>query len=730
VDFSLISQASFSWFSAGSWVAILQMVVGLGFIIFVHELGHFLVAKACGVKCEKFYVGFDAFDIKIGDMVLIPRRLLHVQWGETEYGIGIIPLGGYVKMLGQDDNPANQQRERERTLLNESETQEGAADTVEQETSSSIAAEGAAGHDGNIELDPRSYPAKTVWQRLLIISAGVVMNLIFAVIFAMCAFAIGAPYQPAVIGSTVPGGPAWIADVEPGTRVIQINDNVKPADHIRFRDLQSSILLTGAGHPILLKCEVPGSEAPVVYDLRPVSDILRIPGTDLASIGIEQSTLSQLGKSDPILPGLAASLAEPPLEAGDEIIEVNGVAVSAGHELKRELARIRSEVAEFTVRRKGKDGAMITLGIKVPRQVRKGVGINIGYDGIQAIQDHSPAKVVGLKPMDEIVAVDGQPIRDILLLADQLLAAAKEDRDVELTVQRTGDDKIAEELGIKVKPRLPRVMPESSYGHLPYGIDELGIAVRITPIISSVEQGSSAEKAGLKSGDRLTVAEFLKNGESIDPEDKENQLPLGEIEFAEDPQLWPLIMDFLQYAGAENSLRLTVDRDGESIEVNLEPQEMENVFNSKRGFRLARDEKILKASSVGEAFQLGLRQTKEDAGTVYRTLRQMLIGRLSPINLRGPGTIATAAVSLAMEGLPKFLLFLTLISANLAVVNFLPIPVLDGGHAVFLIYEGIFRRPVPEKMVFFLSMAGLVFILGLMFFVISMDVFQWFNFWG
>jgi regulator of sigma E protease len=189
-------------------------------------------------------------------------------------------------------------------------------------------------------------------------------------------------------------------------------------------------------------------------------------------------------------------------------------------------------------------------------------------------------------------------------------------------------------------------------------------------------------------------------------------------------------MDFLQYAGAENSLRLTVDRDGESIEVNLEPQEMENVFNSKRGFRLARDEKILKASSVGEAFQLGLRQTKEDAGTVYRTLRQMLIGRLSPINLRGPGTIATAAVSLAMEGLPKFLLFLTLISANLAVVNFLPIPVLDGGHAVFLIYEGIFRRPVPEKMVFFLSMAGLVFILGLMFFVISMDVFQWFNFWG
>ena len=95
------------------------------------------------------------------------------------------------------------------------------------------------------------------------------------------------------------------------------------------------------------------------------------------------------------------------------------------------------------------------------------------------------------------------------------------------------------------------------------------------------------------------------------------------------------------------------------------------------------------------------------------------------MNLRGPGTIAAAATTMAMEGLPQFLLFLTLISANLAVVNFLPIPVLDGGHAMFLLYEGIFRRPPPEKMVFILSIAGLLFILGLMFFVISMDVFQW-----
>ena len=89
--------------------SILLAALGLGFVIFVHELGHFLAAKACGVKCEKFYVGFDV-PLRLGPLQL-PRALFRKQIGETEYGIGIIPLGGYVKMLGQDDNPANAAKE-------------------------------------------------------------------------------------------------------------------------------------------------------------------------------------------------------------------------------------------------------------------------------------------------------------------------------------------------------------------------------------------------------------------------------------------------------------------------------------------------------------------------------------------------------------------------------------------------------------------------------------------
>ena len=88
------------------WI-ILEVCAGLGAVIFVHELGHFLVAKACGVNCEKFFIGFDIGGIKLSH-----------KWGETEYGIGILPLGGYVKMLGQDDNPAKIAEEMEAEFHN------------------------------------------------------------------------------------------------------------------------------------------------------------------------------------------------------------------------------------------------------------------------------------------------------------------------------------------------------------------------------------------------------------------------------------------------------------------------------------------------------------------------------------------------------------------------------------------------------------------------------------
>ncbi len=199
-----------------------QIALGIGLVIFVHELGHFLAAKTFGVKCEKFYVGFDV-PLKIGP-IKFPRTLGKFRYGETEYGIGVIPLGGYVKMLGQDDDPRKQETEAKRIRLNGEEAEETAP-----------------------QLDPRSFPAKPVWQRMVIISAGVVMNVITGVLFAAIAYGYGISFNPAVVGGVTPGGPAWQAGIEPGGKVVAVGTWSDPEMH--FREMRMEILTKGLEYP-------------------------------------------------------------------------------------------------------------------------------------------------------------------------------------------------------------------------------------------------------------------------------------------------------------------------------------------------------------------------------------------------------------------------------------------------------------------------------------------------
>src|SRR5262249_20048856 len=149
-----------SWFYTWGMV-----IVGLGMVIFIHELGHFLVAKACGVKCEKFYVGFDVpISIPLGKLgtIRFPRTLWKKQWGETEYGIGILPLVGYVKMLGQDDNPYKQEAEFERARASDVAVEGEASGGAAAPGSSSVTATDTAAPPAGSRWDPRSYLAKSV----------------------------------------------------------------------------------------------------------------------------------------------------------------------------------------------------------------------------------------------------------------------------------------------------------------------------------------------------------------------------------------------------------------------------------------------------------------------------------------------------------------------------------------------------------------------------------------
>jgi len=167
---------------------------------------------------------------------------------------------------------------------------------------------------------------------------------------------------------------------------------------------------------------------------------------------------------------------------------------------------------------------------------------------------------------------------------------------------------------------------------------------------------------------------------------------------------------------------LRVKRGDEVIEVTVKGREDHQWPVEARGLIFQQDVRVQKATDIGDAAHLGARRTVRFIKEVYMNLYSIIFGRVSAKTMSGPLTIATASYRLAGEDFWQFLLFLGMISVNLAVVNFLPIPVLDGGHMVFLILEKILGRPVPERLFAFAMYTGLFLILSLMVFVIYLDV--------
>ena len=142
-----------------------------------------------------------------------------------------------------------------------------------------------------------------------------------------------------------------------------------------------------------------------------------------------------------------------------------------------------------------------------------------------------------------------------------------------------------------------------------------------------------------------------------------------------------------------------------------------------RGVKMELLRETQRADTMGEALGMGIEYTTNSAKDIYLTLRSLFTGRVSPLELSGPIKIASVAYEVAHQGYSELLLFLGFLSVNLAVLNFLPIPVLDGGHMVFLCWEGITRKKPNEQVLAAATYLGMIFVLGLMLFVLYLDIF-------
>ena len=242
------------------------VVLALTILVFVHELGHFLTAKWCGMRVDRFSIGF-------------PPTVLRKTFGSTEYAIGATPLGGYVKIAGMIDESLDSDYEED-------------------------------------EPQPWEFRSKPVWQRILVITAGVVFNIILAaIIFAGIQWSQGETYIPASNIESIyvaDGSVAYDMGLRTGDRVLQVNG----ADFERFDQLQISNLVAADSLTVTVRREG-GTET-----LVGPRDII----TRLSSSSREEGRGFGVGFLPPIVGGVRAGMPADSvgMKSGDRIMSING----------------------------------------------------------------------------------------------------------------------------------------------------------------------------------------------------------------------------------------------------------------------------------------------------------------------------------------------------------------------------------------------------------------------
>lgn len=304
---------------------LVSFVVVLGVLIVVHELGHFFMARLAGVGVERFSVGFGPV-------------LWRFRGKETEYCISAIPMGGYVKMMGDDENPL-----------------EGGKSAA---------------------IDPRkAFNGKSLGARFMIVFAGPAMNFVLAVVIAALMFMlVGRPVAPAQVGRVVEGGPAAQAGLQTGDRIISIDGTAVPY----WEDVARVVQAAGARQ---LKVVVQGPAGERTVDITPTQSKRR----DL--FGDEQSVW-EIGASPYIPATIGDTVSGDPadqagLESGDTVVALEGQPVVSWDDLAEKIHQRAGQPTKLDVKRGDQALTMTVTPKKGKIPGPDGKEVEVGLVGIR-----------------------------------------------------------------------------------------------------------------------------------------------------------------------------------------------------------------------------------------------------------------------------------------------------------------------------------------------------------
>jgi regulator of sigma E protease len=429
---------------------ILYTAITLGVLIFIHELGHFLAAKLTGMRVDRFSIGF-------------PPRAFGKKFGETDYCISWVPLGGYVKIAGMVDESMDTE------FLNK-------------------------------EPQPWEFRARPMWARMLVLSAGVSMNVLLAVIIFWSIHYMRGTYiqETTEVGYVAEGSAFQKAGLLAGDKILSING--KTVTH--WDEIQSLIYIENLGNDIALEVDRQGKEVPLSIPAKSIS-----PATADSQPGI---------------------------------------------------------IIAHTV------------------------------TTIDAVEPNMPAEQLGLKPGDNIIAINNSPVS-----YPQVVSTIKENAGKTISLSWKRNDE------------------------------------KMSGTTTVTKEGRIGIRLGAK------------------------------------------------YVGPSRHIDYT----------------------------------------LSAAFVEGVKEMGESVRLFSLTVSKIFSGKASvKESFGGPIAIAQMATQSAEIGLLTFLWFMAQISMSLAILNILPIPALDGGHLILLIYEKLFRREIPHKVKIAIQQAGFILLLAFMAFVIYNDI--------
>jgi regulator of sigma E protease len=311
------------------------------------------------------------------------------------------------------------------------------------------------------------------------------------------------------------------------------------------------------------------------------------------------------------------------------------------------------------------------------------------------VTEGSPAAAAGLRTGDTIVAVNGEPIaywEDL-----ERAITASNGRPLELRVRRDGAERT-----VPVTPRL-RTVPDPIFRE-PRETWDVGAGPQLVPQISSVSPGSPAERAGLKPGD---VVGAVAGQPVYTPED------LVEAIRTRPGQAFPV----------------TVERDGKTLTLSVVPDPVKEKSPDGQEREVGRIQAGIATKAVRfepynpvQALGHGTTKTWDMTVLTVKGLWKLVSRQIDSSNIGGPIQIATEAGRQAKDGMASLALFTAIISVNLAVLNLLPVPMLDGGHLLFFIIEAILGRPLSLRKREVAQQVGFVLLMMLMVYALYNDL--------